>query len=81
MSMEARLPLGIQSGMILQRSGAEMQLTAAGFLFCFFFFGRCSGARIVATLLNVLEQNDGSLGTASICNGGGGAGAMVIERL
>lgn len=40
----------------------------------------CSGVRILITLLNVLEQNNGSLGAAAICNGGGGASAMVIER-
>ena len=41
----------------------------------------CSGARIIVTLLNVLTQKDATLGTASICNGGGGGSAMVIERL
>lgn len=41
----------------------------------------CSGARIIVTLLNVLEQNGGRIGAAGICNGGGGASAMVIERL
>jgi len=40
-----------------------------------------SGARIIVTLLNVLEQNDGKYGAAGICNGGGGASAMVIENL
>jgi len=40
----------------------------------------CSGVRIIITLLNVLEQNNGKLGAAAICNGGGGASAMVIER-
>jgi acetyl-CoA C-acetyltransferase len=40
-----------------------------------------SGARIVVTLLSVLEQNNGTLGVAGICNGGGGASAMVIERI
>ena len=39
----------------------------------------CSGARIVVTLLNVLKQNDGKIGAAGICNGGGGASAIVIE--
>ena len=41
----------------------------------------CSGARIVTTLVNVLEQNDATVGAASICNGGGGASALVVERL
>ena len=41
----------------------------------------CSGARIVVTLINVLSQNDAKLGVAGICNGGGGASAMVIERV
>ncbi|WP_066219116.1 acetyl-CoA C-acyltransferase [Formosa haliotis] len=41
----------------------------------------CSGVRIIITLLNVLEQNNAKLGAAAICNGGGGASAMVIERL
>ena len=40
-----------------------------------------SGARIVNTLLSVLEQNNGKIGAAAICNGGGGASAIVIERL
>lgn len=39
----------------------------------------CSGARIIVTLLNVLKQNGGKYGAAGICNGGGGASAMVIE--
>ncbi|SDH66387.1 acetyl-CoA C-acetyltransferase [Flavobacterium omnivorum] len=41
----------------------------------------CSGVRIIVTLLNVLEQNNGSIGAAAICNGGGGASAVVIERI
>jgi acetyl-CoA C-acetyltransferase len=41
----------------------------------------CSGARIVVTLLHVLKQNKGKLGAAGICNGGGGASALVIEAL
>jgi acetyl-CoA C-acetyltransferase len=40
----------------------------------------CSGARIIVTLINVLEQNDSKIGAAAICNGGGGASAIVIER-
>lgn len=40
----------------------------------------CSGVRIIITLLNVLEQNNAKLGAAAICNGGGGASAIVIER-
>jgi len=40
----------------------------------------CSGVRILITLLNVLQQNNAKLGAAAICNGGGGASAMVIER-
>lgn len=40
----------------------------------------CSGARIIVTLLNVLKQNNGKFGAAGICNGGGGASAMVIEN-
>ncbi|MEI2710720.1 MAG: hypothetical protein V9E96_17170 [Chitinophagaceae bacterium] len=39
----------------------------------------CSGARIIVTLINVLQQNNGKIGAAGICNGGGGASAMVIE--
>ncbi|KND00437.1 acetyl-CoA C-acetyltransferase [Spizellomyces punctatus DAOM BR117] len=39
----------------------------------------CSGARIVATLCNVLQQKGGTIGCAGICNGGGGASAMVVE--
>lgn len=40
-----------------------------------------SGARIIATLYNVLKQNNATIGCASICNGGGGASAIVIERM
>jgi len=40
----------------------------------------CSGVRILITLMSVLEQNNGKIGAAAICNGGGGASAMVIER-
>jgi len=40
----------------------------------------CSGIRIIITLLSVLEQNNGKIGAAAICNGGGGASAVVIER-
>jgi len=40
----------------------------------------CSGARIVVTLLSVLEQNNGKIGAAAICNGGGGASALILER-
>lgn len=39
----------------------------------------CSGARIIVTLTSVLKQNGGKIGCAGICNGGGGASAMVIE--
>ena len=41
----------------------------------------CSGARIITTLLNVLEQKGGKIGMAAICNGGGGASAFIVERL
>lgn len=41
----------------------------------------CSGARIVVTLIHALRRTDGELGCAGICNGGGGASSMVIERL
>ena len=40
----------------------------------------CSGARIVVTLINVLQQNNGRYGAAAICNGGGGASALIIEK-
>jgi acetyl-CoA C-acetyltransferase len=40
----------------------------------------CSGARILVTLINVLEQQKGKIGAAAICNGGGGASAIVIQR-
>jgi acetyl-CoA C-acetyltransferase len=40
----------------------------------------CSGARIVVTLINVLHQNNAKIGAAAICNGGGGASAIVIEK-
>ena len=41
----------------------------------------CSGARIIGTLISVLNQNDAQYGCASICNGGGGASAFVIEKM
>jgi acetyl-CoA C-acetyltransferase len=41
----------------------------------------CSGARILVTLLHVLKENKGRIGVAGICNGGGGASAMVVERV
>lgn len=40
----------------------------------------CSGVRIIVTLLNVLEQNNAKIGAAAICNGGGGASAIVIQK-
>jgi len=40
-----------------------------------------SGARIIVTLLSVLKQRNAKIGAAGICNGGGGASAMVIERM
>jgi len=40
----------------------------------------CSGARIVATLCTVLNEKQGRYGVAAICNGGGGATAVVVER-
>ena len=40
----------------------------------------CSGARIIVTLINVLQQNNAKIGAAAICNGGGGASAIVIEK-
>jgi len=40
-----------------------------------------SGSRIITTLINVLDQNNANLGVAGICNGGGGASAIVIEKL
>jgi acetyl-CoA C-acetyltransferase len=40
-----------------------------------------SGARIVTTLINVLDQNNSTIGVAGICNGGGGASALVLEKL
>lgn len=41
----------------------------------------CSGARITITLISVLMQNEAQLGAAAICNGGGGASAIVLERI
>lgn len=40
-----------------------------------------SGSRIIVTLINVLKQNNGKYGAAAICNGGGGASAIVIENM
>ena len=41
----------------------------------------CSGARVIVTLINVLKQNNAKIGGAAICNGGGGASALVIENM
>lgn len=41
----------------------------------------CSGARILVTLINVLKNNGGNYGLAAICNGGGGASAMIIQNM
>ena len=41
----------------------------------------CSGARVIVTLINVLKQNSAKYGAAGICNGGGGATALVIENM
>lgn len=40
-----------------------------------------SGARIILSLMNVLREKNGEIGCASICNGGGGASAMIIQRM
>ncbi|KPM30592.1 Putative acetyl-CoA acetyltransferase [Croceitalea dokdonensis DOKDO 023] len=40
----------------------------------------CSGARILVTLISVLQQNNAKIGAAAICNGGGGASALVLQR-
>ena len=40
-----------------------------------------SGARIIMSLISVLKQKNGTMGMASICNGGGGASAIIIERM
>lgn len=41
----------------------------------------CSGARIIVTLTSVLHQENGQLGLAAICNGGGGASAMILKKI
>ena len=41
----------------------------------------CSGARITITLASILQQNKGNYGMAGICNGGGGASAIIIQRV
>ncbi|QCW99418.1 acetyl-CoA C-acyltransferase [Aggregatimonas sangjinii] len=40
----------------------------------------CSGARILVTLIHILEQRNAKIGAAAICNGGGGASALILER-
>merc|ERR1712130_295489 len=40
----------------------------------------CSGARIVCTLITALKQNNGRYGVAAICNGGGGASALILKN-
>ena len=61
--------LGIDSSMVNVNGGAVSLGHPLG----------SSGSRILVTLLNVLKQNDGKVGVAGICNGGGGASAIVIE--
>jgi acetyl-CoA C-acetyltransferase len=41
----------------------------------------CSGARIITTLVGILQQNKAKYGAAAICNGGGGASAIVLEHI
>lgn len=41
----------------------------------------CSGTRIIMSLISVLEQNNGKIGAAAICNGGGGASSIIIEKV
>lgn len=41
----------------------------------------CSGARIITTLASVLKNKDAKFGAAGVCNGGGGASAVIIERV
>ena len=40
----------------------------------------CSGVRILITLIHIMKQNNAKRGAAAICNGGGGASAMILER-
>ena len=40
-----------------------------------------SGARILVTLMNALDQKNGKIGCAAICNGGGGASSMIVEKI
>jgi acetyl-CoA C-acetyltransferase len=49
--------------------------------FCWVGADNSSGARIVTTLTSVLGVNDAKIGVAGVCNGGGGASALVIERI
>lgn len=62
--------LGLDSGKVNVNGGAVSLGHPLG----------CSGARILVTLINVLQQNNAKTGAAAICNGGGGASAIVIER-
>lgn len=41
----------------------------------------CSGARITVSLTSILQKNNGKYGMAGICNGGGGASAIIIEKM
>ena len=45
------------------------------------YIDNSSGARIITTLTSVLSVKDGKIGVAGVCNGGGGASAIVIERI
>lgn len=63
--------LGLDSGKVNVNGGAVALGHPLG----------ASGARILVTLINVLKQNNGKLGAAGICNGGGGASAMILENI
>jgi acetyl-CoA C-acetyltransferase len=65
------LKLGLDAGKVNVNGGAVALGHPLG----------ASGARIMTTLINVLKQQNANVGVAGICNGGGGASAIVLEKL
>lgn len=75
---EAFAVVGLANGKILNISEDKMNING-GAVSLGHPLG-CSGVRIIITLMSILDQNNGKIGAAAICNGGGGASAIVIEK-
>ena len=76
---EAFSVVGLANSKILGLNNDKVNVNGGAVLFGYSL--GCSGARIIVTLINVLEQNNAKIGAAAICNGGGGASAIVIEKI